>query len=119
MAAKKINDCFNTVKPVRDAMEVINGKWRLAIIISIGAGNERFSDIEESILGITPKALTKELKILETNKLIKREMSESTPVKITYSLEPYADTLAPIIYSLKDWGINHEKMISNNSIKVL
>lgn len=113
MAKKKpYNECFNTVKPVKDALEVINGKWKLAIIISVGVGNERFTDIQDSIEGITPKVLAKELKDLEQHKLIKRIIIDDYPVKIIYRSEPYADTLTPIIYALKEWGINHKEMIA-------
>jgi DNA-binding HxlR family transcriptional regulator len=114
MATNKIHSsCLDTVKPVRDALDVINGKWKLPIIISIGVGNERFTDIQESIPGITPKVLAKELKELEQHKLIKRIITEDYPVKITYKPEPYADTLTPIIYALKDWGLNHREKIFN------
>lgn len=112
MTQKKIHcDCLNTIKPVRDALDVISGKWKLPIIISIGVGNDRFTDIQESIPGITPKVLAKELKDLEQHKLIKRVVKEDYPVKISYKVEEYADTLTPIIYSLKDWGVNHRKKI--------
>lgn len=112
MAQKKIHcDCLDTIKPVRDALDVISGKWKLPIIISIGVGNNRFTDIQESIPGITPKVLAKELKDLEQHKLIKRVVIEDYPVKISYTVEEYADTLTPIIYSLKDWGVNHRKKI--------
>lgn len=104
-------DCLDTVKPVRDALDVINGKWKLPIIISIGVGNERFTDIQESIAGLTPKVLAKELKDLEQHQLIKRIIIDDYPVKISYKLETYADTLTPIIYALKDWGLNHRKKI--------
>ncbi len=110
MAAKKSYlSCLDTVKPVRDALEVINGKWKLPIIISVGTGNERFTDIQESIPGITPKVLAKELKELEQHQLIKRVVVEDYPVKILYKPEPYADTLSPIIYALKNWGVNHRR----------
>ncbi len=112
-ANKKYCSCLDTVKPVRDALDVINGKWKLPIIISIGVGNDRFTDIQESIPGITPKALAKELKELEQHKLIKRIITDDYPVKITYKAEPYADTLTPIIYALKDWGLTHRKKIFN------
>src|SRR5687767_1112826 len=98
MAGKKpYLSCLDTVKPVRDALEVINGKWKLPIIISIAVGNERFTDIQESIPGITPKALAKELKELEQHKLIKRIITEGYPVKVSYKSEAYTDTLTPII----------------------
>ena len=116
MATNKIHcSCLDTVKPVRDTLNVISGKWKLPIIISIGVGNDRFTDIQESIPGITPKVLAKELKELEQHKLIKRIITEDYPVKITYIHEPYAATLTPIIYALKDWGLNHrEKVFSKD-----
>jgi len=52
------------------------------------------------------------LKDLEQHKLIKRIIIDDYPVKIIYKSEPYADTLTPIIYALKEWGINHKKMIA-------
>ncbi|WP_232009322.1 winged helix-turn-helix transcriptional regulator [Mucilaginibacter mallensis] len=96
---------------MRDAFDVINGKWKLPIIISVGVGNDRFTDILESIPGITPKVLAKELKDLEQHLLVIRTVIDDYPVKITYQLAQYADTLTPIIYSLKDWGLNHRKKV--------
>ena len=115
MAAKKVHHCcLDTVKPVREALDVINGKWKLPIIISISTGNQRFTDIQESIPGITPKVLAKELKDLEQHQLIKRTVVEDYPVKILYTAEAYATTLSPIIYALQDWGLNHrEKLLGN------
>lgn len=110
MAAKKIHcNCLDTVKPVRDALDVINGKWKLPIIISVSVGNERFTDIQESIPGISPKVLAKELKDLQRHQLIRRIVIEDYPVKILYKSESYAETLTPVIYALKEWGINHRK----------
>ena len=103
--------CLDTVKPVRDAIEVINGKWKLPIIISVMTGNERFTDIQESIPGITPKVLAKELKGLEQHQLIKRVVVEDYPIKILYKPQAYAHTLTPIIDALKGWGLNHRQKI--------
>jgi len=112
MAVKKVHSsCLETVKPVRDALEVLNGKWKLSIIISVAVGNERFTDIQDSIPGITPKVLAKELKELEQHQLIKRTVIDDYPVKIVYRPEPYAATLNPIIFALKDWGLNHRKKL--------
>ena len=115
MDNKKHADCIATVKPVRDALDIISGKWKLPIIISITVGNERFTDIQNSIPGITPKVLAKELRELEQNKLISRTVVADYPVKISYKAEPYADTLTPIIYALKEWGENHREKIFGNS----
>lgn len=113
MATKKpYCECLETVKPVRDALDVINGKWKLAIIISVGVGNDRFTDIQDSIPGITPKVLAKELKELEQHQLVKRTVVDGYPVKIIYKLDEYAGSLTPIIYALKDWGVNHRKKVT-------
>ncbi|MFD2036296.1 winged helix-turn-helix transcriptional regulator [Belliella marina] len=115
MAAKKnYQCCIDTLKPVRDTLEVINGKWKLPIIISVCGGNERFTDIQESIPGITPKVLAKELKDLEQHQLIKRLVLEDYPVKILYKPEPYTQTLSPIIEALKVWGLNHRDRLFGN-----
>jgi len=107
-------DCLSTIKPVRDTLDVINGKWKLPIIISIGVGNDRFTDIQEIIPGITPKVLAKELKDLEQHKLVSRIVINDYPVKISYKLQPYADTLTPLIYAMKDWGINHKHVVTKS-----
>jgi DNA-binding HxlR family transcriptional regulator len=57
--------------------------------------------------------LANELKGLEQDEFLKRTVVEDYPVKISYSLEVYTDTLTPIIYLLKDWGLNHKKKIFN------
>lgn len=112
MAVKKVHsDCLETIKPVRDALDVLNGKWKLSIIVSVAVGNDRFTDIQESIPGITPKVLAKELKELEQHQLIKRTIIEDYPVKIVYEAEPYAASLNTIIFALKDWGLNHRKKL--------
>jgi DNA-binding HxlR family transcriptional regulator len=112
MAQKKAYcSCIETVIPVRDALDVINGKWKLPIIISVTIGNERFTDIQDSIPGITPKVLAKELKDLEQHKLIKRHIQDEYPVKILYKPEPYSVTLHPIIDALKAWGLNHRQKL--------
>jgi DNA-binding HxlR family transcriptional regulator len=73
MAVKRgYNDCLSTIKPVRDFLDVMSGKWKFPILVSIGVGNDRFVDIQESIPGITPKVLAKELKELEQHQLIKK-----------------------------------------------
>lgn len=117
MAVKRgFNDCISTIKPVRDFLDVMSGKWKFPILVSVGVGNDRFTDIQDSIPGITPKVLAKELKELEQHKLIKRTIIDDYPIKIMYTKEPYADTLTPIIYAMKDWGANHKnKVFGTNS----
>ena len=103
--------CMNILLPVRDALDVINGKWKLQIIIAINNGNKRFKDIERQIPGITARMLSKELKDLESHQLIKRTVYDTLPVSVEYTPTPHAATLMPLIGALKEWGTLHRKKI--------
>lgn len=102
---------LDSLLPVRDALDVINGKWKLLILISISSGNKRFREIERSIPSITSKVLSKELKDLEQNKLITRTVYDEQPVAVIYSTTKYANSLRKVINALKEWGTNHRKKI--------
>jgi len=62
--------CLVKLRASRDALEVIQGKWRIPIIVSLTYGNKRFGEIRKDIEDISPKMLSQELKELEMNKLI-------------------------------------------------
>lgn len=104
-------ECQSKMKGVRDALDVINGKWKLIIIISIMDGNNRFGEIEKSIPKINPKVLSKELKDLEEHKLIKRTVQDDYPVVIKYSVTEYVNSLGKVLDALHEWGVNHRKKI--------
>jgi DNA-binding HxlR family transcriptional regulator len=92
---------------------VLNGKWKISIISSICYYNERrFSDILNDVNGISNKMLSKELKDLEMNKLIKRTVLDTQPVTVKYNLTEYGRTLQTIINNLSDWGMEHRKVIT-------
>lgn len=113
MGKKTYKECTHFLLPITDALEVINCKWKLPIIISLWSGNTRFREIERSIPKITSKVLAKELKTLEENLLIKRTTFEDSPL-IEYTIEPYAKTLRPVIDALQSWGVNHRDKIKGN-----
>lgn len=111
MAKKTKAGCAGKLLPIRDALDVISGKWKLQIIISIAHNHHRFREIERSIPKITSKVLAKELKDLEQHGLIKRTVFADSPVLVEYTLEPYARSLHPVIKSLLKWGENHRKRL--------
>ncbi|WP_281232790.1 winged helix-turn-helix transcriptional regulator [Flavobacterium gelatinilyticum] len=97
---------------VQDSMDVLNGKWKIAVISSICFYNKRrFSDILNDVAGISNKMLSKELKELEVNKLVKRTVLDTHPVTIQYELTAHGKTLQTIIQNLTEWGIEHRKKI--------
>lgn len=100
------------IMAVHDAMDVLNGKWKISILSSICYYNKRrFSDILNDMEGISNKMLSKELKELEMNKLVKRTVLDTQPVTVQYQLTEYGMTLKEIINTLADWGKEHRKMI--------
>lgn len=102
-------ECTKSILPVRDALEVLSGKWKLPIIISLMFGNKRFSQIAKEVPGITDKMLSKELRELESNDLVKRTVYDSIPVVVEYSLTEYGHSLEIVIKTLRDWGVAHRK----------
>jgi DNA-binding HxlR family transcriptional regulator len=104
-------ECTKSILPVRDALEVVNGKWKLPIIISLMFGNKRFSQIAREVPGITDKMLSKELRDLECNELVKRTVYDSIPVVVEYSLTEYGHSLKVVIEVLREWGLKHRERI--------
>jgi len=97
---------------VHDTMDVLSGKWKISIITSICYFNKRrFSNILNDVPGISNKMLSKELKELEMNLLIKRTVLDTQPITVEYQLTEYGLTLQNIIKSLADWGKEHRKVI--------
>lgn len=100
---------------VQDSMDVLNGKWKISIISSICYYNKRrFSDILNDVAGISNKMLSKELKELEINQLIKRTVLDTQPITVQYELTEHGLTLKTIINNLTEWGIEHRKKIIGN-----
>jgi DNA-binding HxlR family transcriptional regulator len=100
------------MRAIQDSMDVLNGKWKITILTSICYYNKRrFSDILNDIEGISNKMLSKELKELELNKLVKRTVMDTTPVTVMYELTEHGISLQTILHALTDWGIKHRKEI--------
>jgi DNA-binding HxlR family transcriptional regulator len=108
---KKHGQCEKAILPVRDALDVLSGKWKLQIILALTFGNLRFKEIQRRINRITAKMLSKELKDLELNQLLKRTVYDTVPVTVEYALTPYGRTLKKVIVALGSWGTKHRERI--------
>jgi DNA-binding HxlR family transcriptional regulator len=103
------------LRALQDTIYVIGGKWKLPIINSICNGNKRFREIERSIPGLTTSMLSRELKDMESNQLIKRTVTPTSPVVVEYSETDYCLSFGEIILEMITWGKNHRKRIIRTS----
>ncbi len=116
--------CNKRIAAVHDTMDVLNGKWKIAILSVLGFGKRRFSEILKEVDGISGKMLSRELKDMEMNLLIKRRIVSEQPIAVEYSLTDYCVDLLPIIDSLAEWGTRHRQIIvdqykASNTSKVV
>jgi DNA-binding HxlR family transcriptional regulator len=100
------------MRTVQDTMDVLNGKWKIAIISALCCFTKRrFSDILTDVVGISNRMLSKELKELEVNQIIKRTLLDTQPITVHYELTEHGKTLQPLIEGLAAWGVVHHKQI--------
>ncbi|MFN5674811.1 MAG: winged helix-turn-helix transcriptional regulator [Bacteroidota bacterium] len=103
MANKKIEKT-QKVCSLKDVLDVIGGKWAMPIIYNLSKGKMRFKKIERTVEGINTRMLVKELKNLEANGIITREVFATVPPTVEYTLTKKGEKLLPSIKSLHQWG---------------
>ena len=99
------------IQALQDTIYVVGGKWRLLIINSICNGNRRFREIQRSIPGLTTKMLSRELKDMQANQLIKRTLTGTAPVLVEYQETDYCLSFGGIILEMISWGKMHRERI--------
>jgi len=107
--AKEVSKIADKISQVQTTLAVINGKWKLPILLSMYSGVSRFRDLQRNIPNITTRVLSKELKDLEASKLILRVVHDTHPVSIEYKLTTYSFTLTPVVDEMIKWGKQHSK----------
>lgn len=107
-------ECVSSLKNAVDALSVINGRWKLALLLSLMQSSKRFNEIQHEIPGISSRILAKDLKDLELNDFIKRHVYPTSPVTIVYEATEYSKTLKPLIRELSAWGEQHREKIKQS-----
>ncbi|HTD40160.1 MAG TPA: helix-turn-helix domain-containing protein [Mucilaginibacter sp.] len=104
-------ECTRALTGIGDALYVVGGKWKLRVIIALKGGNKRFNELQRTITGISARVLSHELRELEMNGFLKRNVFTQTPVIIEYELTEYSNSLDPVLTTLSEWGIMHREKI--------
>jgi DNA-binding HxlR family transcriptional regulator len=90
--------------PVTVTLDKIGGRWKALIIYNLMGGAKRYSALKRDMSGITEKMLIQQLKELETDELVVREVKPVVPPHVTYSLSPAGKSLMPILAAMAAWG---------------
>ena len=90
--------------PVEAHLYLIGGKYKTLILWHLAGGPQRFSQLQRLILRATPKMLTQQLRELEEDGLIHREVFPVVPPRVEYSLTVRGESLLPILHAMRDWG---------------
>ncbi|MGW8958794.1 winged helix-turn-helix transcriptional regulator [Paenibacillus sp. NPDC055715] len=100
--------------PVETTLDVIGGKWKGIILYQLLDGTKRFNEFRRLNPGITQFMLTLQLRELERDGIIHREVYKEIPPKVEYSLTDFGRTLEPVIISMKAWGESYKMRLDEN-----
>lgn len=103
--------CKAHLLAVQDTLDILKGKWKIAIISCLSFGKLRFLELQREVDGIGAKMLSKELQDLEANGLVSRKVCDTKPITVEYELTDYGRTLQDIINAMVDWGKKHRKIV--------
>lgn len=94
--------------PVETTLLMISDKWKVLILRDLLNGTMRFSELRRSIGNVSQKVLTANLRQMERDGLVHREVYPEVPPRVEYSLTETGRTLQPIIEAMKDWGTQYK-----------
>ncbi|TMW71222.1 winged helix-turn-helix transcriptional regulator [Alteribacter natronophilus] len=99
---------------IEAALEVIGGKWKCLILCHLETGTKRTSELKKLLPDITQKMLTQQLRDLEQDGLVIRDVYKQVPPKVEYRLSEYGKSISPILEAMCHWGKNHLKQAEEN-----
>ena len=99
--------------PVETTLTLIGDKWKVLILRDLIPGTKRFGELKKSIGSVSQKVLTAQLRDMEENGLVHREVYAEVPPRVEYSLTELGRSLKPILDSMWSWGEDYKKQLSH------
>src|SRR5687768_8325268 len=99
-----VNILEGKVCPTETTLKIIGGRWKVLILWQLVSGTRRFGELRRLVSGITEKMLTQQLRELEQDGIVHREIYREVPPRVEYSLTPRGDSLRPILEAIHCWG---------------
>lgn len=103
--------------PAEITLQVIGGRWKVLLLYQLFQGVKRFGQLQRALTGISQKMLTQQLREMERDGLLAREVFPQIPPRVEYSLTPRGESLRPVIEAMCQWGallrdgkLDHEQL---------
>lgn len=93
--------------PVEATLSIIGGKWKPLILWQLKDSTLRYNSLQQTLPGISPRMLTKQLRELEKDGIVSRKMYPEIPPRVEYSLTDLGRTIIPVLEALCQWGIEY------------
>ena len=100
--------------PVETTLMLIGDKWKVLILRDLMSGTKRFGELKKSVSGISQKVLTSNLRDMEENGLLSREVFPEVPPRVEYSLTELGQSLKPILDAMWNWGEDYKNSVTGN-----
>lgn len=96
--------------PVETTLTLIGDKWKVLILRDLMTGTKRFGELKKCVGNVSQKVLTVQLRAMEANGLVHREVYAEVPPRVEYSLTDLGRSLKPILDAMWNWGENYKSM---------
>ena len=103
--------------PIQQTIALIGDKWKILVLCTLMDGTKRFGELQRAMEGITPKVLTRQLRDLERDGLIERQVFPQVPPRVDYSLTALGRSLMPILQQLHEWAVNNSQALLASHVK--
>ncbi len=90
--------------PVETTLMLIGDKWKVLILRDLRSGTKRFGELKKSVTGISQKVLTSNLRAMEEDGLLTREVFPEVPPRVEYTLTALGQSMSPILDAMAEWG---------------
>lgn len=94
--------------PVETTLMLIGDKWKVLILRDLRSGTKRFGELKKSVTGISQKVLTANLRNMEENGLLTREVFPEVPPRVEYTLTELGHSMEPILDAMDKWGTAYQ-----------
>ena len=100
--------------PVETTLTLIGDKWKVLILRDFMSGTKRFGELNKSIGTVSQKVLTAQLRDMEANGLVHRDVYAEVPPRVEYSLTELGQSLKPILDAMWNWGEDYKNSVTGN-----